>query len=56
MDYNKLSELLFPHVDKTPADYEALYPPREEGKVITRLGAFSDGIHSFGQPLWSLCG
>ena len=29
MDYNKLAELLFPHITKTPEEYEALYPPRQ---------------------------
>ena len=38
MDYNKLAELLFPNIDKTPEDYEALYPARGEDRVITRLG------------------
>ena len=26
MDYNKLAELLFPQIDKTPEDYEAMFP------------------------------
>ena len=25
MDYNKLAELLFPHITKTPEDYEKKY-------------------------------
>ena len=29
MNYEKLAELLFPHIDKTPADYEAMYPARD---------------------------
>ena len=48
MDYNKLAELLFPHIDKTPEDYEAIYPPREEGKVITRLGPSPTGFIHLG--------
>jgi glutamyl-tRNA synthetase len=48
MNYNKLAELLFPHIDKTPADYEVLYPPREEGKVITRLGPSPTGFIHLG--------
>jgi len=48
MDYNKLSELLFPQIDKTPEDYEAMYPPREEGKVITRLGPSPTGFIHLG--------
>ena len=48
MDYNKLAELLFPQIDKTPEDYEAMYPPREEGKVITRLGPSPTGFIHLG--------
>ncbi|MDO4176789.1 MAG: glutamate--tRNA ligase family protein [Bacillota bacterium] len=48
MDYNKLAELLFPEIDKTPEDYEALYPAREEGKVITRLGPSPTGFIHLG--------
>ena len=44
MDYNRLAEILFPHIDKTPEDYEAIYPPREEGKVVTRLGPSPTGF------------
>ena len=29
MDYEKLAELLFPQIDKTPEDYYAMYPQRE---------------------------
>ena len=29
MDNNKLAELLFPHIDKKPEDYEKLFPKRE---------------------------
>ena len=48
MDYNKLAELLFPHIGKTPEDYETIYPPREEGKVITRLGPSPTGFIHLG--------
>lgn len=48
MDYNKLAELLFPNIDKTPEDYEALYPAREEGKIITRLGPSPTGFIHLG--------
>ncbi len=48
MDYNKLAQLLFPEIEKTPADYEALYPAREEGKVITRLGPSPTGFIHLG--------
>mgnify|MGYP004447770713 CR=1 FL=1 len=48
MDYNKLAELLFPNIDKTPEDYEAMYPAREEGKIITRLGPSPTGFIHLG--------
>ena len=51
MDYNKLAELLFPNIDKTPADYEAMYPPRanaENGAIITRLGPSPTGFIHLG--------
>ena len=48
MDYNRLAELLFPHIDKTPEDYEVMYPPREEGKVVTRLGPSPTGFIHLG--------
>ena len=40
MDNNKLAELLFPHIDKTPEYYENLYPERNlgDGAKVTRLG------------------
>lgn len=48
MDYNKLAELLFPNIDKTPEDYEALYPSRSEGQIITRLGPSPTGFIHLG--------
>ena len=40
MDNNKLAELLFPAIDKTPEDYETIFPKRDlpEGAMVTRLG------------------
>jgi len=32
MDYKKLAGLLFPHIDKVPEDYEAIYPKRDLGE------------------------
>lgn len=29
MDYNRLAELLFPHINTTPEEMEARYPKRE---------------------------
>ncbi len=50
MDHEKISELLFPDVKKTPEEYEAMYPPRElppEAKV-TRLGPSPTGFIHLG--------
>ena len=50
MDYNKLAELLFPHIEKVPADYESLYPKRnlgEEAKV-TRFAPSPTGFLHIG--------
>ena len=37
MDYNLLAELLFPNIDKSPEDYEKIYPKRNlpEGAKVT---------------------
>ncbi|MDO4486224.1 MAG: glutamate--tRNA ligase [Bacillota bacterium] len=50
MDNNKLAELLFPHIDKTPEDYEAMFPERElpEGAMVTRLGPSPTGFIHLG--------
>lgn len=50
MDYNKLAELLFPHIDKTPDDYEKLYPERNmaDGAMVTRLGPSPTGFIHLG--------
>lgn len=50
MDHNKLAELLFPHIDKTPEDYEAIFPQRDmpEGAMITRLGPSPTGFIHLG--------
>ena len=50
MDYNKLAELLFPQITKTPADYEAAYPARDlpEGAKVTRLGPSPTGFIHLG--------
>ena len=49
MDYEKLAELLFPEITKTPEDYETIYPQRDlpEGAKVTRLGPSPTGfMHS----------
>ena len=50
MDNQKLAELLFPHISKTPEDYEAMYPARElpEGAMVTRLGPSPTGFIHLG--------
>ena len=50
MDYNKLAELLFPHIDKTPEDYEAMFPKRDlpEDAMVTRLGPSPTGFIHLG--------
>ena len=50
MDYNRLAELLFPHITKTPADIEELYPKRclPEGAKVTRFAPSPTGFVHFG--------
>ena len=50
MDYKKLADCLFPHITKTPADYETMYPQRElpEGAKVTRLGPSPTGFIHLG--------
>jgi len=50
MDWNKLAELLFPEIGKTPEDYENEYPARDlgEGVQVTRLGPSPTGFIHLG--------
>ncbi len=50
MDYNYLSELLFPNIKTTPEDMEARYPKRElpEGAKVTRFAPSPTGFVHFG--------
>lgn len=50
MDYNRLAELLFPHIDKTPEYYEEHFPERvlPEGAKVTRLGPSPTGFIHLG--------
>lgn len=46
----QIAELLFPHIEKTEADYEAMYPARNlpEGAKVTRLGPSPTGFIHLG--------
>ncbi len=50
MDYQRLADLLFPHVTKTPEDMEAAYPARNlpEGAKVTRFAPSPTGFVHFG--------
>ena len=50
MDYNRLAQLLFPHVSELPADMEAKYPARQlpEGAKVTRFAPSPTGFVHFG--------
>jgi glutamyl-tRNA synthetase len=50
MDYNRLAELLFPHVSEQPCDMEAKYPARQlpEGAKVTRFAPSPTGFVHFG--------
>ena len=50
MDYQRLAEILFPDVYKTPEYYEEVFPKRElpEGAKVTRLGPSPTGFIHLG--------
>ena len=50
MDFNRLAELLFPHVSELPSDMEAKYPARQlpEGAKVTRFAPSPTGFVHFG--------
>lgn len=50
MTQEKLADLLFPHINKTPAEMETLYPPRnaKEGTRITRFAPSPTGFLHIG--------
>jgi len=50
LNYEKLAEMLFPHITKTPADIEAAFPQRTlpEGAKVTRFAPSPTGFVHFG--------
>ncbi len=50
MNYEKLADLLFPDIKRTPADYEGLFPERKlnSGARVTRLGPSPTGFIHLG--------
>ena len=50
MNYKELSELIYPSLEHTPEEYEAMYPPRDlpEGALVTRLGPSPTGFIHLG--------
>ncbi|MBQ3375684.1 MAG: glutamate--tRNA ligase [Erysipelotrichaceae bacterium] len=50
MDYNKLAELLFPHIDKTQEYYEELFPVRDlpKGAEVLRMAPSPTGFIHLG--------
>lgn len=50
MDYNKLADMLFPDVKKSPEEYEAMFPARSlpQGAKVTRLGPSPTGFIHLG--------
>ena len=50
MDYNKLADLLYPNITKTPADYAEIYPPREipQGAKVVRFAPSPTGYMHIG--------
>ena len=48
MNYEYLANLIFPNIDKTIDDYRKIYPPREEGLVVTRFAPSPTGFMHIG--------
>ncbi|MBR5514989.1 MAG: glutamate--tRNA ligase [Clostridia bacterium] len=58
MDYKALSELLFPHITKTPEEIESQFPPRNlpEGAKVTRFAPSPTGFVHFGSLFPTMVG
>ena len=56
MTDKELAELLFPNVDKTPEDYEKIYPKRDlkEGAAVSRFAPSPTGFVHMGSLLTTL--
>lgn len=56
MDYNRLAELLFPHIETTPEEIKARYPKRQlpEGAKVTRMGPSPTGFMHLGNLFGAL--
>ena len=56
MDYQKLADMLFPEVSKTPETLEAEFPPRSlpEGAVVTRMAPSPTGFVHLGNLVQGL--
>lgn len=50
MDYAKLADILFPDIEKSPEDYEKMFPERDipDGAMVTRLGPSPTGFIHLG--------
>ena len=50
LDFEKLAQLLFPHIEELPADIEARFPARQlpEGAKVTRFAPSPTGFVHFG--------